>query len=112
MRQFIREHKKAFNISQVREIGKQLIDAIFYLHENKIIHRDIKPENILFNKSMDLIKVIDLGVSSQIDETNEKEGDVVGTMRYMSPEQLGGILSFKSDIWAFGCIILEFLTGI
>ena len=112
MRSFIKEHKKASSIEQVRDIGNQLASAIKYFHENKIIHRDLKPENILFNKKQDKIKIIDLGVSSQIEEMEETGGDIVGTMRYISPEQLGGILSFKSDIWAFGCIMLEFLTGV
>tara|TARA_B110000285_G_scaffold185814_1_gene210890 strand:- start:472 stop:861 length:390 start_codon:yes stop_codon:yes gene_type:complete len=111
MRDFILKNKKAVDINQVRDIGKQLIQAICYLQENRIIHRDLKPENILFNKEMKQIKVIDLGLSTRFEQT-AKEGEVLGTMRYMSPEQLGGILSFKSDIWAFGCILLEFLTGV
>ena len=67
----------------IRDIAIKLIDGIKYLHENDIIHRDIKPENIIFTKDMKSCKLLDLGISSNI---NTDCSGVKGTMRYMSPE--------------------------
>jgi serine/threonine protein kinase len=75
----------------------------------KIIHRDLKPDNILISSNLKELKLLDLGVSTYEEDENHK-GAVVGTMRYMSPEQLGGKLSFKSDIWSYGCILLDLCT--
>jgi len=52
-----------------------------------------------------------MGVSNRLDRTRETKAADQGTYRYMSPEQLNGSLSFKSDIWAFGCVMLQFSTG-
>jgi len=50
-------------------------------------------------------------VSNKLDQTKATKAANMGTLRYMSPEQLDGKLSFKIDIWAFGCVLLEFATG-
>ena len=78
----------------------------------KIIHQDIKPNNIMFNGDYSCIKLIDLGVSSKLDKTKATKAAQGGTPRYMPPEQLDGNLSFKVDIWSFGCVLLEFGSGI
>jgi serine/threonine protein kinase len=50
--------------------------------------------------------LIDLGVSNKLEKTRATKAANAGTLRYMSPEQLNGSLSFKTDIWAFGCVML------
>lgn len=83
-----------------------------YLHQKKIIHQDIKPGNIMFNTDYSKIKLIDLGVSSKLDKTRATKAAQGGTPRYMPPEQLDGNLSFKVDVWSFGCVLLEFCSGV
>ena len=66
----------------------------------------------MFSGDYENIKLIDLGVSSKLDKTKATRAAGGGTPRYMPPEQLEGKLSFKVDIWSFGCVLLQFATGI
>ena len=99
-------------IDRVKEVGGQLISGLKYLHDCKIIHQDLKPQNILFSGDYEKVKLIDLGVSNHLDKTKATRKAGHGTPRYMSTEQLDGKLSFKCDIWALGCVLLEFSTGV
>lgn len=65
----------------------------------------------MFSGDYKQVKLIDLGVSSKLDSTRATKGAGAGTSRYMPPEQLNGKLSFKVDIWTFGCVILQFISG-
>jgi serine/threonine protein kinase len=67
---------------------------------------------VLFNEDHTLVKIIDMGISSEFDTSNEMMyvGEA-GTFRYMSPEQFEGKICLKTDVWSFGCILLEFCTG-
>ena len=98
------------------EIAKALDAA----HSIGIVHRDLKPGNILVTKSG--IKLLDFGLAkvtrlkAASDETATRgltqEGTIVGTLQYMSPEQLeGGEADARSDIFAFGCVLYELLSG-
>jgi len=58
------------------------------------------------------VKLADLGVSHVLDRTRPTLSANCGTIRYMSPEQLDGLLTHKVDIWAFGCVLLEMATGL
>jgi serine/threonine protein kinase len=69
----------------LKEIGKQIASALHHLHKNKIIHQDIKPSNVMF-KSKEQVKLIDLGVSSKLEQTIVSEAAGAGTLRYMPPE--------------------------
>ena len=96
----------------IKFITKQIIQGIAFLNSLNIIHKDIKPDNVLFNKDKSVVKIIDLGVSSQFDTSiGMVEDDSGGTWRYMSPEQFRGQICLKSDVWAFGCVLLEMCTG-
>lgn len=75
------------------------------------MHQDLKPQNVLFDKENRNLKLADLGVSNILDRTKSTLSANCGTVRYMSPEQLDGILTKKVDIWALGCVMLETLTG-
>jgi serine/threonine protein kinase len=113
MDKFLKEAgNRPYMVDKVKEIGGQLISGLKYLHDRKIIHQDLKPENILFSGDYEKVKLIDLGVSNRLEKTKVTRAANQGTMRYMAPEQLNGSLSFKTDIWAFACVILQFCTGI
>ncbi|HET9305238.1 MAG TPA: protein kinase [Candidatus Sulfotelmatobacter sp.] len=101
----------------------QMAQALIAAHERHIVHRDLKPEN-LFLTTEGRIKILDFGVAKlqpPVDEgrsienltTVTKHGAVIGTVAYMSPEQLRGKpVDHRSDIFSFGAILYEMLTGI
>jgi len=101
----------------------QFIDALEYAHEKGIIHRDLKPANILVT-SEGRLKVLDFGLAKALSggDSSDREttltldqtvvGAIVGTPAYMSPEQsCGKAVDKRTDIWAFGTILYEVLTG-
>jgi len=100
-------------------IFKQILEGIKYAHENEIIHRDIKPSNILLGEN-DEIKITDFGIAKDIGETKKDEfqtqytktGTVIGSVSYMSPEQVHGQNAGKSaDIYSLGVTLYEMLAG-
>ncbi|MBS2037208.1 serine/threonine protein kinase [bacterium] len=90
----------------------QISSGMSYLHEQKIIHRDLKPENLFLTDS-GILKIMDLGISVQAgQERLTTEGAVLGTLAYMSPEQIQGQpLGFASDQYSLGIILYEWLVG-
>jgi serine/threonine-protein kinase len=104
----------------VLHIGLQLADALAYAHAQGVIHRDIKPSNIILGRDGRTIKIVDFGIA-RVSEGGEIEladtlrtqhGQVLGTPRYMSPEQaLGREIDGRSDLFSTGVILYELLTG-
>jgi len=90
----------------------QIADALGRAHEHGIVHRDIKPANILISDH-DQVKVVDFGLAKLAGEAAvTREGTVVGTPAYMSPEQTRGeAVDGRSDIWALGAVLYEMVTG-
>ena len=109
--------------SQVLPLAKQIVSALAESHAHSIIHRDIKPKNIMVTPSGQ-VKVLDFGLAKTIQERKNLEatmdsvshlsqtGLVQGTVAYMSPEQLRAEkLDYRTDIFSFGTVLYELLTG-
>lgn len=112
---------KRFDSERALKIFLQACDGIAAAHAMGLIHRDIKPSNILLDKAEDgteTVKILDFGLAKVVsDESGSREhltmtGEVLGTPAYMSPEQCtGGPIDFRTDIYSFGCVMYEVLSG-
>jgi len=106
----IHKNKKETKEEIIKKYLYQTIEAIEYLHNNNIIHRDIKPENILIDDNDNAI-LSDFGIATFIKE-GEKRETYCGTDEYLAPEIIRGEgYNEKVDIWAFGILIFECLSG-
>jgi serine/threonine protein kinase len=98
----------------VRKMAIQLLHALSYAHRRGIIHRDIKPSNILLT-SGGTVKVADFGIARIVEEDDvpiSEAGEIVGSARYMSPEQLRGEdATPRSDVYSVGVLLYHCLTG-
>lgn len=84
--------------------------GIFYLHSNKVLHRDIKTINMFLTKD-NSVKIGDLGVAKELNQTQNMAMTVVGTPYYLSPELCEEKpYNHKSDIWSLGCVLYELCT--
>ena len=105
------KYKGRLSIDEAMNIFNQLLSAIIYLHKKGIIHRDLKPGNIKV-KSGGEVKLMDFGIAK--DPYSPKltiVGFAIGTIEYMSPEQLFGTPGKTSDIWSLGVLLFEMITG-
>lgn len=96
----------------VRRIARQLVDILDYAHARDIVHRDIKPANILVRADQ-RVSLTDFGLSRSLAASGFSQANqVIGTPRYMAPEQLAGEESNeRADLFALGGIVYEMLTG-
>jgi serine/threonine protein kinase/Tol biopolymer transport system component len=116
-------------IDEALSIARQIADALEAAHDQGIIHRDLKPANIKL-RADGTVKVLDFGLAKALDPTFPGTvdlsasptitspapmtgvGAILGTLAYMSPEQARGqAISKRTDIWAFGCVLFEMITG-
>ena len=114
--------KRPIALDEALPIAKQIAEALEAAHEAGVIHRDLKPANIKV-RADSTVKVLDFGLAkvragpdlSQASTVTAKAtatGVVLGTVPYMSPEQTRGQeVDRRTDIWAFGCVLYELLTG-
>ncbi len=101
------------DVRSVREIVGQLLRALAYAHRRGVIHRDIKPSNILLTEE-GKVKVADFGIARIVEEEESAgdPGEIIGSARYMSPEQLrGDETTPRSDIYSVGILLYHCLTG-
>ncbi len=101
-------------IAETLSIGKQLLRGLAALHQQKIVHRDIKPSNVLIDRS-GIVRLADFGLAVDPNDEGDRPtqtGTLVGTAEYMSPEQvIGSPLDERSDLYSFGVLLYECLTG-
>lgn len=105
---------KRFSLEQAVAIMHDLLLALDYAHKQHIVHRDIKPANLLIESS-GRIKLTDFGVARIQDsgEATRTRGTMVGTLKYMSPEQVQGLpVDARSDLFAAGIVLYQLLTGV
>ena len=118
--------KAAIPIEEALPIAQQVAEALEYAHERGVVHRDLKPANIKVTPDGD-VKVLDFGLAKAMgpedasgDMANSptlslamtQAGIILGTAAYMSPEQAKGkSVDRRTDIWAFGCVLYEMLSG-
>jgi len=108
----IKENVQTLGYEECLRIAEQVASALAIVHESGIIHRDLKPGNIMV---MDdgMVKLLDFGIARATDEVGiTQKGMLVGTVLYMSPEQIRGErLDFSSDVFAFGSVLYHLCTG-
>ena len=99
-------------IDEAIDIGIQLSEGLAIAHEAKITHRDIKPANVIITARAE-VKVIDFGLAKLADRKRLTDsGTTLGTLTYMSPEQIRGEnVDHRSDIFTFGAVLYEMVTG-
>ncbi len=110
--------KRPLKLKEALSIALQIAEAVAAAHEHGVIHRDLKPGNIKITPEGE-VKVLDFGLAKAVggqamdqQSTVTEPGRVIGTPAYMSPEQARGKPTDKrSDIWSFGCVLYEMLTG-
>jgi eukaryotic-like serine/threonine-protein kinase len=121
-----RLRRGAIPVEESLGLALQILEALGSAHENGVIHRDLKPANIKIN-SAGKVKVLDFGLAKALTRDSPavnlsqsptlsmaatQQGVILGTAAYMSPEQARGVAADKrADIWAFGCVLFEMLTG-
>ena len=120
------QHPAGLPFSEILSIAGQIASALEIAHEKGIVHRDLKPANIKITLD-GVVKVLDFGLAKAVvadgsspeltpgpsDGVGETQsGSVMGTAAYMSPEQARGLsIDRRTDVWAFGCVLYEMLTG-
>ncbi|WP_447598536.1 serine/threonine-protein kinase [Nitrospira sp. Nam80] len=96
---------------QALQIIGTVADALDYAHSQGVIHRDIKPANIMIMKNR-IVKVMDFGIAKLASSSKTQASIILGTPRYMSPEQaIGKSVDGRSDVFSLGIVLFELLTG-
>ncbi|MDO4488753.1 MAG: protein kinase [Eubacteriales bacterium] len=102
-------NKTSLTNEETIQIALQTAEGLAEAHKAGVIHRDVKPQNIIISKD-GLVKVADFGIAKPTEE--EKEGDVLGSVHYISPEQAAkGKVDNRSDIYSLGITMYEMITG-
>ncbi len=108
---------KAMRVAEFLRFALKLVDCIDAVHQHKIIHKDINPSNIILDKRTQRLKVIDFGISSELEyEAPSAVGEAIfkGTFAYISPEQTGRMnrgVDYRTDFYSLGVTFYQLLTG-
>jgi eukaryotic-like serine/threonine-protein kinase len=110
-----RLQRGSMSIAEVLDTGIGVANALAAAHESWIVHRDVKPENILLRRDRG-VKVLDFGVAALAgggEETDPLRRPLVGTLYYLSPEQVRGepVIDTRSDVYSLGVVLYEMLAG-
>ena len=90
----------------------QMAEALAFAHEHGVIHRDIKPSNVVVTGRRGRIKLTDFGIAHLVNSEHTQTGQMLGSPRYMSPEQaMGREIDGRSDIFSLGAVLYEMITG-
>src|SRR5690606_16798334 len=109
------EKKKTLSVELAISLAQQLASGLAHAHGRGVVHRDLKPSNVIVSKNEKgegIFKIIDFGIASLHDpnKTTTLAEKVIGTPRYMSPEQVNGQQTDeRTDIYSLGCILFECL---
>ena len=120
------QSKPAIPLEESLHVAKQIADGLEYAHERGIVHRDLKPANVKVRPD-ETVKILDFGLAKALEESPAsgtintsptltaaatREGIILGTAAYMAPEQARGKpVDKRADVWAFGVVLYEMLTG-
>jgi eukaryotic-like serine/threonine-protein kinase len=115
LEEYITHHRGPIPEEEAKDLFCKLLEAFAYVHSNKVIHRDIKPANILITPR-NRIKVVDFGIAKDTQAGHETStGTRMGTVAYMSPEQIkskpGEKIDQRTDIYSLGVLLHQMLTG-
>ena len=107
--------KQNISEKQILEIGIQVAEGLAAAHEKGIVHRDIKPENIMIRKD-GIVQIMDFGLAKLFTSDTmfrlTRMGTTMGTMGYMSPEQVQGLdVDHRTDIFSLGVVLYEMFAG-
>lgn len=116
----LREQGRRMDQAEAVELVRQVAGGLHYAHQQGMVHRDMKPGNILLTRSTDITSpatiyramIADFGLAKLLQDMQTSQTGPVGTLAYMSPEQiLGGKVDHRSDIYALGVMLFELLVG-
>ena len=112
LEEYITNHRGPIPEEEAKALFCKLLEAFAYVHQSGVIHRDIKPANIFMTKG-NQVKIVDFGIAKDTETgRNTSTGTRMGTVAYMSPEQvLGEDLDKRTDIYSLGVLLHQMLTG-
>lgn len=115
--QWLAQREQSLTIGEFLPLALKIAEGLKQLHAHHIIHKDINPSNIVVNPATGVVKIIDLGIATQLDRETpllKAPRELEGTLPYLSPEQTGRMnrtLDYRSDFYSLGATFYEMLTG-
>jgi serine/threonine protein kinase len=116
LRELLSRNGGPLEFHQLIPIAEQALSALGFLHSKRFVHRDVSPDNVMLSTDENgnpRAKLIDLGITKSVESTSNLTmvGKFIGKVHYASPEQFGGTIDSRSDLYSFGVMLYELLTG-